>query len=143
MDRFEQMDLAGTDTSPCVDIDADAERRMGLAVRFLHGRCAHSLRGYTLRPKPFTNKLRRLHIRINTGFWNRHELSIVVFTAQGRALPAQAPSRIGAVDAHAGGEAFARAAAVKRGILRPARDAGRIADRRSLAGDGDGLRPPP
>jgi hypothetical protein len=69
MDRFEQFDLARTDTPPCVDIDADAERRMGLAVRFLHGRCAHSLRGYTLRPKPFTNKLKQLHIRINTGFW--------------------------------------------------------------------------
>src|SRR5437879_558135 len=142
MDRFEQLDLAGTDTSPCVDIDTDAERRMGLAVRFLHGRCAHSLRDYTLRPKAFTNKLRRLHIRINTGFWNRHELSIVVFAAQGRPLSAQAPSRDGAVDADAGGEALARAAVAERRVLRAARDGGRVADRRSLAGDGNGLRQP-
>ena len=95
-----------------------------------------------LPPKPFTNKLKRLHIRINTGFWNRHELSIVVFAAQARSLSAQAPPRVGAVDAHAGGQAFARAAAVERGILRPARDAGRIAHRRSLACHGNGLRQP-
>src|SRR6266576_5125261 len=104
MNRFQQLDLAGTDTPPCVDIDADTERRKRLAVRFLHGRCAHSLRGYALRPKPFTHKLKRLHIRINTGFWNRHELSVAVFAAQGRPQSAPAPSRAGAVDADAGGK---------------------------------------
>src|SRR2546429_2016328 len=127
MNRFQQLDLAGTDTPPCVDIDADTERRKRLAVRFLHGRCAHSLRRYTLRPKPFTNKLKQLHIRINTGFWNRHELSIIVLAAQGRPLSAQAPSRDGAVDADAGGEAEPRAETLECGILRAARDPGRIA----------------
>src|SRR6185295_383200 len=84
-------------------------------------------RAARLPPEPFTNKLKQLHIRINTGFWKRHELSIVVFAAQGRTISAQAPSR---------------AAAVERGILRPARDAGRIADRRGLARHGNRLRQP-
>src|SRR6266540_1491736 len=80
-----------------------------------------SLRGYTLRLKPFTNKLKRLHIRINTGFRNRHELSIVVFAAQGRPLPVQASSRVGAVDADAGGKTLACAAAAQRRVLCAAR----------------------
>src|SRR5205823_2816380 len=83
---------------------------------------------HALRLKPFTNKLKRLHIRINTGFWNRHELSIAVFAAQDRPLPAPAPCRASAVDADAGGEAEPRAAAAERRILRAACNAGRIAD---------------
>ena len=113
-------------------------------TRFRHGRLAFRDRAARLPPEPFTNKLKQLQYSVSTrGFGNTHELSIVVFAAQGR--PSQASKqrlRAGAVDAHAGGQAFARAAAVECGILRPARDAGWIADRRSLAGRGHRLRQP-
>ena len=90
----------------------------------------------------FYEQAERLHIRINTGFWKRHELSIVVFAAQGRSLSTPAPSRVGAVDADAGGKTFAGAAAVERGILRAARDAGRVAHRRSVAREETGFGSP-
>src|SRR5882724_10413082 len=72
----------------------------------------------------------------------RDELSLLVFAAQSRPLPAQPSSRFGAADPDAGGKAEPFAAAAECGILRPARHAGRIADRRSLACDGDGLWQP-
>src|SRR5882757_1522987 len=71
-----------------------------------------------------------------------HELSIVVFTAADRSLPAQTSSRIGAPDPDAGGKAQSRAPAAECGILRPAHDAGRIADCGGFACDGDGLWQP-
>src|SRR5579863_1064396 len=81
------------------------------------------------------------YIAGSTGiFWGGHELSLVVFTAAGRSVPARTSRRDGAADANAGGTAKPRAAAVECGILRPARHAGRPDHRRSLAGDGDRTR---
>ena len=67
-------------------------------------------------------------------------LPIVVFTAEGRPLSAPASRRDGALDADARGSIELRAEAAQCGILRTARHAGRLADRGSLAGHGDGTR---
>src|SRR5882757_8860992 len=66
------------------------------------------------------------------GVPHRHELSSIVFTAADRPLPAQTSSRSGASHPNEGGKARPLAAAAQCGILRPARDAGRIADCRGV-----------
>src|SRR5436190_1701506 len=53
-----------------------------------------------------------------------HAISIVVFPAADRSLPAQTSSRLGTVDPDAGGKAQPLAPAAECGVLRPARDAG-------------------
>src|SRR6476620_7948984 len=69
-----------------------------------------------------------------------YEFSFIVFAVAGRSLPSQSSYRDGAADADAGREREFRAAAAERGILRPARDAGRPDHCRSLARDVDGTR---